>query len=596
MNPSSPTPSPARGWRIGRRTLLAAAALATLVAVLYTVENWRGRRAWENCRRELEARGEVLDWSAYIPAPVPNEQNFFKAPYMKDWFVKDSLLDLLPSARPAAQRTTDPFTLPPEPGTNLAALEVRVVTTNSALEPQAAGEVLSFDTPSARERAGQLLRDALGPCAFGARMETFVVRSPDQYKPVRLLLLAGAVPSVKDLASFFPRNPFTNSGLSYSEASYLEAVSTGSSTFRVGLKKPVYGAAEFLAWTDPLTAKFDLVREALKRPYARIDCDYQQPYAIGIPNFVRLREAVQILSERAQCDLLLSRPEEAWQELKLIHELCEILKAKPSGKPITLVGAMIHVAIMGLYTSVVEDGLRLHAWREPQLLAIEQQLQETDLLSQVAEALREERAATCRTIEITKRRELVRLFSFGSPQNSWHDWLGDATATLTLSALPRGWFYQNMAVGAKVEQELLGSVDSTNRLVRPEQAESYYRGLEARLKHRSPYNFLVAISIPNFLRAMQTAARNQTLVDQARLAGALERYRLAQGQYPDTLDALTPRILEKLPHDIIGGQPFKYRQLDGGGYLVYSIGWNGKDDGGTLGKSLEDGDWVWQIR
>jgi hypothetical protein len=37
----------------------------------------------------LEAKGEVLDWNAYIPPPVPDEQNIFKAPKMAEWFVKD---------------------------------------------------------------------------------------------------------------------------------------------------------------------------------------------------------------------------------------------------------------------------------------------------------------------------------------------------------------------------------------------------------------------------------------------------------------------------------------------------------------------------
>src|SRR5262245_52543833 len=44
-------------WRNARRALLSLAALATLIGTFYTVENWRGRRAWENCKRELEAEG-----------------------------------------------------------------------------------------------------------------------------------------------------------------------------------------------------------------------------------------------------------------------------------------------------------------------------------------------------------------------------------------------------------------------------------------------------------------------------------------------------------------------------------------------------------
>jgi hypothetical protein len=39
-----------------------------------------------------------------------------------------------------------------------------------------------------------------------------------------------------------------------------------------------------------------------------------------------------------------------------------------------------------------------------------------------------------------------------------------------------------------------------------------------------------------------------------------------------------------------------YRRSNGGGYLLYSIGWDEKDHGGVPGKSKEEGDWVWEIR
>ena len=50
-----------------RRWLFAVVCLATLIGLFYAVEDWRGKRAWEKCRRELEAKGAVLDWNAFIP-------------------------------------------------------------------------------------------------------------------------------------------------------------------------------------------------------------------------------------------------------------------------------------------------------------------------------------------------------------------------------------------------------------------------------------------------------------------------------------------------------------------------------------------------
>jgi hypothetical protein len=89
---------------------------------------------------------------------------------------------------------------------------------------------------------------------------------------------------------------------------------------------------------------------------------------------------------------------------------------------------------------------------------------------------------------------------------------------------------------------------------------------------------------------MLTTARNQTLVHEALIACALERYRLAHNSYPETLDALVPQFLAQIPPDIIGGQPLHYRRTNEGKFLLYSIGWNEKDDGGKPGS---DDDWVW---
>jgi hypothetical protein len=96
-------------------------------------------------------------------------------------------------------------------------------------------------------------------------------------------------------------------------------------------------------------------------------------------------------------------------------------------------------------------------------------------------------------------------------------------------------------------------------------------------------------------------AQGQAAVDMARVACALERHRLAHGQYPERLDALVPQFIPKLPHDIINGQPLNYRRNADGAFVLYSVGWNETDDGGRTVLTKKDrtldwkqGDWVWQ--
>jgi len=60
---------------------------------------------------------------------------------------------------------------------------------------------------------------------------------------------------------------------------------------------------------------------------------------------------------------------------------------------------------------------------------------------------------------------------------------------------------------------------------------------------------------------------------------AVERYRLAHGSLPTSLLQLVPTYMDKVPIDPCDGEPLRYRRLDPG-FVVYSTGINGRDDGG----------------
>jgi hypothetical protein len=72
----------------------------------------------------------------------------------------------------------------------------------------------------------------------------------------------------------------------------------------------------------------------------------------------------------------------------------------------------------------------------------------------------------------------------------------------------------------------------------------------------------------------------QTQQQMVLTAIAVTRYRLAQGQEPADLDRLVPRYLPALPKDWMDGRALRYRLRAEGGFLLYSVGEDGKDDGG----------------
>ncbi len=73
------------------------------------------------------------------------------------------------------------------------------------------------------------------------------------------------------------------------------------------------------------------------------------------------------------------------------------------------------------------------------------------------------------------------------------------------------------------------------------------------------------------------------------LAFALAAYRDEHKRYPDKLDALAPKYLAEVPSDLFSGKALIYRPL-GNGYLLYSVGVNGRDDGGLGSADTPPGD------
>ena len=102
-----------------------------------------------------------------------------------------------------------------------------------------------------------------------------------------------------------------------------------------------------------------------------------------------------------------------------------------------------------------------------------------------------------------------------------------------------------------------------------------------------------ATAVPHIAKATLAVAQQQTYLREAALACALERYRRDRGEYPETLAALVPQFIAKLPSDLITGESLKYQRTSKDRFRLYSPGWNLKDDGGTSTKSRADGDWVW---
>ena len=91
---------------------------------------------------------------------------------------------------------------------------------------------------------------------------------------------------------------------------------------------------------------------------------------------------------------------------------------------------------------------------------------------------------------------------------------------------------------------------------------------------------LFSRSVLSLGRVCERVFNAEVARDLTTTALALKRYQLAHGDYPSDLSSLVPRFLPSIPRDPADGQPLRYRLKPDGTFLLYSIGLDGKDNGG----------------
>lgn len=334
--------------------------------------------------------------------------------------------------------------------------------------------------------------------------------------------------------------------------------------------------AWFAAWDEALAE----LRSASQRPFAMLPGNYSSPEIAPIPDFVAARSLAQALAVRARVHLLLGQSGATREDLDALGAILKGLDGKPS----TLVSAMIRCALAGLYLEIVEDGFARRLWKPENLAGLQERLLSIDLLEDYVSALRDgEQAAVCYLLEKLaadadrkNRQSVAQLIAGG---NNWQE--------KALRLVPAGWIRKNQLLAARFLQLGMALIDPEEKRYFPAKAEQTFAAIDSEFRRRRPGNFLAAVCIPNFSRASSTVAKNQSRLQLAAINCALERHRHEKGEYPERLELLAPEHLARVPHDLVTGKAPIYRRLDLDRCVLYSVGPDGNDDGGS------GDDWRW---
>lgn len=344
--------------------------------------------------------------------------------------------------------------------------------------------------------------------------------------------------------------------------------------------------------------RYEPALEQLRNAAARSRCAFPVDWAFGCaavqPHLGTLSGANRILGLRISALLAEGRTSAAMNDLRMMLRWQRLLEHEP-----TLIAGLIRSSCLEAICKTVWQGMAIKGWSEPDLREIEEALAPMDMLAAYDFALASERAAQNRYCDVlvngsfAQRKKLLAASADSEldkdPLMPW------------LLRLP-GFVRDNEVRNCRHMEELQARIDITKGRIYDDRETPSDPG---RLKGtwNEHYYCMFSRSALIYPELEIRFAHTETLRRQARTACALERFRTIRGTYPRTLDQLLPKFLSAAPSEVYSDAEMKYRLETDGGYLLYSVGFDRKDDGGTSvrpGKTgsvswREQPDWVWRL-
>jgi hypothetical protein len=327
---------------------------------------------------------------------------------------------------------------------------------------------------------------------------------------------------------------------------------------------------------------------------------------LSLNHFTRIKSVAQFLSVAALHDLHQSQNDAAFQKLRGLLAVPEVLKDEP-----TIISQAVRMGTMQTAFAATWQALQCEGWSDSQLAALQDSWGAYDFLGPIDTAFGMERAMAlieyerCRSSDLP----LSSMFDQGGPVAppptpsllSW-DWVGqmfDPRERIFAPIWKFAWSKQDELHYCKTVQAVLevhrrGLASNAGIPVfrEVERIESAALGPYGRL--RFFIGRMLTGSLATFIRRAWVA---QTTAEITRTAIAIKRYELRERKLPTTLDALVPEFLSRVPVDYMDGKPLRYCMEADGEFILYSVGVDGHDGQGdatyTTGVRSAPRDIIW---
>ncbi len=343
------------------------------------------------------------------------------------------------------------------------------------------------------------------------------------------------------------------------------------------------------------------IRVLLQKPVLRTKIDYEGGPKMLIPHLPKAKRLTYWFGTSCQLALHDGRGDDALEDL-----LTQIRIPRSLAEDRILISELVRVAIAAIARTDTWEALQTGTWTEKQLERIQQAWEQQEFATAMTRALEGEIVfAETSFVLMRKSNEETASILFGPEEYFGRDEDENERSLWerAVKAMPYGdeiakflkhqvysrvwrfaWLDQDERYYLQFLEELLNSGRRAAKSKSMTEMDRDTNKLAQQLSKRTAYDrlrFPSSDSAGALIRAMARAMRAETERSMTISAVAIKRFELRHGNLPQTLDSLVPDIVSSVPVDYMDGRLMRYRLNSDGQFVLYSVGEDEQDDGGS---------------
>jgi hypothetical protein len=312
-----------------------------------------------------------------------------------------------------------------------------------------------------------------------------------------------------------------------------------------------------------------------------------------LPSVQKCRELSLALSMRAMLNIHAGKFERAWDDILTCHRLGRLIS-----RGATLIESLVGYAICLTAANATITYIEHARWDAQQALAHLREIQQLPPFAPLADKIDlGERLTGLDSLQMIRRGGLAALNGtvvenekpipdaqkalemldwavMMQTVNKWYDRMAAAMRQKDRAAREKEF--------QKIEDDFQAA---KKELANEEKIKKLLEGPDGgQVVAKSIANTLMSLLAPAIRKVYAAQERAEQVARNVQIAFALAAYQKDHGKYPERLTDLAPKYLPQVPDDLFSNRPLMYRRT-AQGYLLYSVGHNGQDDGG---KSFAD--------